>query len=160
MKKTTATVIDTDAVEPASTEIEDVIVEDEEPDYGSTTPSDVINEDADEIAALPRGATELEDGSVQVTLDRPITLTLKSRERGTRTESTDQLRFHRLTGKDLTEISNASEKIREKVAFALSARMNKARMNALFDRMDAADITRAGQVLEYFLGSGRKTGRS
>ena len=158
--KTEPTVIDIDT-DAHDGYVAEVINEDDEPDYGSTdTAQDVINEDADEIAALPKGAKELADGSVEITLNREVTLTLKSASRGTRTEVTDKLRFHRLTGKDLTEITNAAETVRERVAFAVAARMNKARMNALFDRMDAADISRCGQVLEYFLGSGRKTGRS
>lgn len=139
----------------------DVVIEDEAPDYGVATDTDAVNEDTDEIAALPKGAEELADGSVEVTLDRPVTLTLVSQSRGTkRQETVVKVRFHRLTGAHLTEITSAADKVREKVAFALAARMNKAKMNALFDRMDAADIGRCGQVLEYFLGSGRKTGRT
>ena len=159
MSKSERTFIDTSP--DTAPEVHDVVIEDEEPDYGEVAADDAVDEDADDIATLPRGAKELADGSVEVTLDRAIPLTLVSQSRGTkRQETIGKIRFHRLTGRDLSEITNAADKVRERVAFALSARMNKAKMNALFDRMDAADIGRCGQVLEYFLGSGRKTGRT
>lgn len=160
MADTKKTVIDTTPARDFDADQTDIVVEDAEADFGTVETSDVVNEDADDIATLPRGAEEQADGSVIVTLARSVDLVLKSNERGTRKETTTSIRFHRLSGKDLTEITSAADKVREKVAFALSARMNKAKMNALFDRMDAADIGRCGQVLEYFLGSGRKTGRT
>lgn len=153
------TVIDTSMID-IDADADDVIMEDDLPVIASNDDKDVINEDADEIAQLPKGAVELDDGSVLVTLDRPVVLNLKSQSRGVRQETTKDVRFYRLTGAHLTQITNSGEKSREVTAFALSARMNMAKMKGLFDRMDAADIGRCGQVLEYFLGSGRKTGRT
>ncbi|MEE9926456.1 MAG: hypothetical protein PBV01_24400 [Brucella anthropi] len=45
------------------------------------------------------------------------------------------------------------------VAFSRSTRISQAIMNVLYDRLDAADITAAAQVLSSFLASGRKTGK-
>ena len=38
-------------------------------------------------------------------------------------------------------------------------RLNQAVMNALFDKMDAADIAAGGQVLNSFFATGRTTGK-
>lgn len=142
-------------------EIDMGVIDEAEDVVADNAPADAVDEASDEIATLPRGATENADRSVTVELDTPITLTIKnSKTGGQRQETYDQLKFHRLTGKDLTEISNAAPGVRDRVAFAVSARMNKAIMNALFDRLDAADIERCGRVIQYFLGSGQKTGRS
>lgn len=144
-------------------DVSDVVIEDEDEAVAlaPVTDDDVVPEDETaDIAVLPRGAVEQADGSVILTLDRPVTITFQRRDRGTRRETITALQFYRLTGKDLTEITNAAEKVRERVAFALSLRKNKAATNGIFDRMDAADIARAGRVLEYFLGSGPTTGRS
>lgn len=156
MAKNETTIIDMTPEDQA----DDLIVEDEDPVIETPEDGDTINEDADDISALPKGVSELDDGSVMVDFDHPVTLRLKSQSRGVREEIVNKLRLHRLTGSHLSEISNAAERSREVTAFALSARMNKAKMKGLFDRMDAADIARCGQVLEYFLGSGRKTGRT
>ncbi|MFN4126917.1 hypothetical protein [Pannonibacter indicus] len=119
----------------------------------------VREDDPADIPVLPRGAVEQADGSVILTLDRPVNITFQN-SRGTRRETVSTLQFYRLTGAHLTEITNAAERVRERVAFALSLRKNKASTNGIFDRMDAADIARASRVLEYFLGSGPASGRS
>lgn len=141
-----------------------VVNEDEEDAVAPAAPApaaDAVDEDADEIATLPRGAIEQADRSVVVTLDAPVEVRFVSQRRGTsRVERVAELRFHRLNGAQLTEISNAPQHVRERVAMALSARMNKARFNGIYDRMDAADIMRCARVIEYFFGSGRTTGRS
>jgi hypothetical protein len=123
-------------------------------------PEGVVNEDSDDIPTLPRGAVENADRSVTVTLDTPITFQSKSQRSGElTTRHYDELKFHRLNGSHMTEIATASDGARFKVAFACSTRMSKGLMNGIYDRMDAADIERCGKVIEYFLGSGRKTGR-
>jgi hypothetical protein len=123
-------------------------------------PEGVVNEDSDDIATLPRGAVELADRSVTVALDTPVSFQSKSQRSGElTTRRYDELKFHRLNGLHMTEISMAAEATRIKVAFACSTRMNKGLMNGIYERMDAADIERCGKVIEYFLGSGRKTGR-
>ena len=141
-------------------EIDIGVIDEAEDVVADTAPADAVDEASDEIATLPRGATENADRSVTVALDIPVTLTIKnSKTGGQRQETYEELRFHRLNGAALTEISNANPSVRSRVALAVSARMSKGIMNALFDRLDAADIERCGSVIEYFLGSGRKTGQ-
>lgn len=138
----------------------DVVIEDDDDAVFPEDDDAVVREDDPaDIPVLPRGAVEQPDGSVTITLDRPVTIAFQN-SRGTRRETVSTLQFYRLTGKDLTEITNAAERVRERVAFALALRKNKAATNGIFDRMDAADIARASRVLEYFLGSGPTTGRS
>lgn len=123
-------------------------------------PEGVVIEDSDDIATLPRGAVENADRSVTVALDTPVSFQSKSqRTHEVTTRRYDELKFHRLNGTHMTEISMATDATRIKVAFACSTRMNKGLMSGIYERMDAADIERCGKVIEYFLGSGRKTGR-
>lgn len=128
---------------------------------GDADPADPVvrEDDPADIPVLPRGAIEQPDGTVILTLDRPVNITFQN-SRGTRRETVSTLQFYRLTGAHLTEITNAAERVRERVAFALALRKNKAITNGIFDRMDAADIARGSRVLEYFLGSGPTTGRN
>lgn len=132
-----------------------VVNEDEEEIVAPAAPqaaAGAVDEDGDNIATLPRGAVEQADRSVIVTLETPVDITFVSQRRGTsRVERIAELRFHRLNGKHVTEVTSAPEHVRERVAMALSARMNKGRFNGIYDRMDAADIRRCSKVVEYFL---------
>lgn len=117
----------------------------------------IIDEDG-EANPLPKGAIRNENGSVTLTLRKPIPLQIRS-AKGTRTEEYKELTFHRLMGADIRAISAASKESQDVVALARSTRMREPIMNGLFNEMDAADISRAGDVLTYFLENGPKTGR-
>lgn len=148
--------------ETAGTEIDlGIVNEDDEIVVDApATPEGVVVEDADDIATLPRGAVENADRSVTVRLDTPVSFQSKSQRSGElTTRRFEELKFHRLNGAHQTEISLAPEAVRIKVAFACSTRMSKGLMNGIYDRMDVSDIERCGKVIEYFFGSGRKTGR-
>ena len=121
---------------------------------------DVVDEDADldPLDRLPRHATRNGDGSVTLPLKYPRTL--KTKKNGTvREKRFDELVFHRLTGADQRAIAAASEEMQNVIAFARATRLNQAVMNALWDRMDAADLAAGGQVINNFFASGRTTGR-
>jgi len=120
--------------------------------------SEVIDEDGDGLDDLPKRATTNDDGSVTLPLLFKRTLTTK-KDGKIRDREFTELTFHRLAGADTRAIAAASAEMVTVVAFARSTRLNQAVMNALFDKMDAADITDAGRVLNNFLSSGRKTGR-
>lgn len=119
---------------------------------------DVVNEDVDEQDKLPKTAKINDDGTVTLPLVYPKTI--NSRKDGKILQRQfDALTFHRLTGADQRAIGAASDQMSAVVAFSQSTKLNQAVMNALFDKMDMADITNASRVLTYFLTSGPKTGR-
>lgn len=120
--------------------------------------ADVVDEDADPLDRLPAHAVTNADGSVTLPLRFPRELQIKKLGK-IRTERYDELTFHRLTGADQRAIAATSEDTMTVVAFARSTGLGQAIMNALYDRMDAADIAAGGQVLNSFLASGRRTGR-
>lgn len=119
---------------------------------------DVIDEDADGSDQLPDQATPNADGTVTLKLLYPRTLITK-KDGKTRERLYDSLRFHRLNGADQRAIAAARDDMTSVVALAQSTKMNLAVMNVLFDKMDAADIQNAAQVLNHFLSSGRKAGK-
>lgn len=118
-------------------------------------PLAVANEDADLNGGLPRRAVTNEDGSITLPLRQPVTMTIRSNSSGTRTETFDQLTFHRLRGSDIRTIQAASKDRQGEVILARSARISEPVMNVLYDRLDAADIADGAQIVAAFLGSGR-----
>ena len=117
--------------------------------------ADIVDEDVNPLDKLPDHAIQNDDGSVTLALAFPKTL-LSRRDGKVRERKFEELTFHRLTGADQRAIASATEAMQSVVAFAQSTRLNQAVMNALFDKMDAADIADGGRVLNHFLTSGSK----
>lgn len=110
--------------------------------------------------ALPRAARLLEDGSVELALAYPVVLKTREAKTGQVAEQTfDKLVMHRLTGADMRAIGAASDDTRALVAIGKSARIRDSLVRHVFDRMDGSDARAAGDVVSYFLDSGRKIGR-
>lgn len=122
-------------------------------------PAAVVDEDADFEGGLPARAVENGDGTVTLPLRTAVTLTIRSKDRGERQQTFEELKFHRMAGSDMRAIMAASRDAQPVVMLARSTRLRQAVMNALFDRMDAADLSDAAQVCSHFFGSGRTTGR-
>jgi hypothetical protein len=130
--------------------------------------SAVINEDGgaeeavvDEDGALdrlPKEARRNDDGTVTLTLHYPQKISSK-KEGKIRERLFETLTFHRLTGRDQRAIASATDDMQTVVALAQSAKLNQAVMNALYEKMDMADITNCGRVLNHFLTNGPATGR-
>lgn len=137
------TIVDLDAGQPVAAPADPEVVE--------------LDEDA-EATRLPARARQHEDGSIELPLLFPVTLKFKGRD-GVREEHFAALRFHRLTGADIRAVSEVEGRHVQAVSFARSARMSGAKMNAIYDRLDAVDIADADRVVAHFLGAGRKTGR-
>lgn len=131
----------------------DVVDDDENP------AAVVVDEDTDESAELPKRARLNPDGSVTLPLRYPRELQIRSGSGGIRTERFDAFTFHRVVGADLKAVSATSDETRPVVMMARSARVRQAVMNALFDRLDGADIADAIAVVASFFPSGRTTGR-
>lgn len=149
-------IVDLDLTDENDT-VTDTVVDENAPVTLPGSDADVV-EGVDANSGLPENAVQNLDGSVTLTLLYPQSLTIKGTD-STRTESYATLTFHRLNGADQRAIASASDAMLNVVAFARSTRMREAIMNKLFDKLDAADINAAAQVLSSFLNSGRKTGK-
>ena len=126
----------------------DVIIDEE--DDGKALP--VAKADVDDLdqPILPKGAERNDNGSVTLTLLHPRTLTIKNGQGVVREVSYDTLTFHRLNGADFNRVRTTAEEHQQLKMFVCSTRMREVEMRALYDRLDAADITRAGRVLNTF----------
>ncbi len=106
---------------------------------------------------LPRQAIEMADGRVRLPLRYPVTLRLRQGGQE-RSEEFVELLMHRLTGADIRAITAAGDAAGA-VSLGRSARIPHAKAQALYDRMDGADIMAVVEVLGFFLPAGRPTGR-
>uniref|UniRef100_A0A7C1SXH9 Uncharacterized protein n=1 Tax=Agrobacterium albertimagni TaxID=147266 RepID=A0A7C1SXH9_9HYPH len=118
----------------------------------------IIDEDGPETDKLPEHAIRNDDGSVTLPLFEPVSITTK-KDGKVRERTFESLTFHRLKGADIQAIGAASKESETVVTFARSTRTLQALMNAVFEKMDAADIVDSGRVINHFLTSGRRTGR-
>ena len=135
----------------------DIVVDENAPVALTGAAADVV-EDIEPGDRLPDHAVQNADGSVTLKLLYPQKLRIRKGEK-VREENYEQLTFHRLNGADQRAIAAASDSMLNVVAFSRSTRISQGIMNALFDLMDAADISAGAQVFSHFLGSGRKTGK-
>jgi hypothetical protein len=116
--------------------------------------------DADESPAhgLPRGTRQGPNGTVILPLSAPVTI--RTKKDGKISEHVyHELTFRRFTGQDLRAIRQLTGDAQTIEMFSRATSTQNARMSALYDRMDAADIRRAGEVIEYFFENGPTTGR-
>lgn len=121
--------------------------------------ADIIDEDGDPRDRLPERARQNGDGSVTLPLLYPQTLTTR-KDGKVREKVYDALTFHRLRGVDQQVIASVPDEKQIAASFARSTRLPQMVMDALYAKMDLEDIADGGRVLNHFLTSGRKTGRS
>lgn len=160
MKKPVSTNVHFDLDEDLAQEVHDGSSPETSPvivDEGGITP-DIVNEDGEVTDKLPERASVNGDGSVTLPLRYPVTITTR-KDGKVRERQFEELTFHRLRGADLQAIAAVSKEHDTVVTFARSTRTMQAVMNAVFDKMDAADIVDGGKVINHFLTSGQKTGR-
>ena len=112
-----------------------------------------VDEDADLGGELPKRATRNDDGSITLTLRKPLPVLIRSAKNGERTETYSELTFHDLVGADIRAITAASEASRPIVMLAKAARLREALMNSLFDRMPAAHISYAQTFVSSSFGA-------
>lgn len=132
---------------------ETVVVED------TGKPVDLVDEDAGDTDKLPEHATVNDNGSITLPLFKPVKITVK-KDGTTRELEFSSLTFSRLTGADMQAIAVAPKEKETAVVFSRSTRIMQARMDAVFAKLDMADILDGSRVINHFLTSGRKTGRS
>lgn len=147
--------LDEDADMTAPTE---AVVDEDADVFIEEISADILDEDIDPLASLPSSVKKHKDGSITLPLEYPTTVRTK-KDGEVKESHFTELTFRRLNGANQRAIASASPEMMSIVAFAQSTGINQARMNALFDKMDALDITNGGRVLNHFLSSGRKTGR-
>ncbi len=111
----------------------------------------VVDEDGSIDGALPARAERLDGGRVRLPLRYPVTLMIKPSNGPARQERYDALVFGRLNGAAMRAIGAVSGDAKELVALSKSTGIRDAVMVALYDRMDAADITDAGKIVLHFL---------
>lgn len=136
---------DEQATQPAAA----AYVTEEEPGAG------VIDEDA-QLGDLPARATRNADGTITLPLRKPVTLTIRNSRGGERSQTFETLTLRDLTGADFRAIQAASPAAQPIVTLARSTGTREAVMNALYDRMAAADIVDAAACAFSFLGDGAK----
>lgn len=117
----------------------------------------VLGEDGG-AAKLPKHAVLLPDRRVHLKLLHPVALRYRS-DGVVREEPFDALTMRRLTGRDMRQIDEAERGDKTVTALAMSTDIPAAKMHLLYDRMDAADIQAAGEVLGFFLESGAAPAR-
>lgn len=136
-----------------ATSDETIVVE----DTGSK--ADIVDEDAGDTDKLPEHAIVNDNGTITLPLFKPVTITTK-KDGKIREREFAVLTFHRLTGADMQAIAVAPKEKETAVVFARSTKTMQALMDAIFAKLDMVDIADGGRVLNHFLTSGRKTGRS
>lgn len=135
---------------------DDVVIDDTEvqtPAAATGTVKVDVQEGAkdDDVATLPEDAIVNPDGSVTLPLLFPRSVTIRSATGAVREDKFDRLTFHRLTGADLNAFRNTAEAQQSVVLFTRSTRVRAPIMRALYDRLDAKDVTRGARVLATFL---------
>jgi hypothetical protein len=111
------------------------------------------------LVDLPDRAKRQDDGSYILPLLYPVTLKYRNSAGDVMKEEVfDSMHLRRLNGADLKAVSAAGASSSQ-VAIARSARVNEGKFGKLFEMMDGEDIAAAGEIVNFFLTSGRKTGR-
>lgn len=136
----------------------DLVIDDGQPVPLIISDADVVDEDINPLDRLPDHAIQNADRSVTLPLLFPKELRIRKNGKE-RIEKYTELTFHRLTGADQRAIAATSDAMMTVVAFSRTTRISHAIMNVLYDKLDAADITAGGQVLNSFIAIGRKTGK-
>lgn len=158
MDKNTAGAPGPSVISPGRGEVEIHFLEDDgTPSTAHILP--VLNDDGKLEDPLPPGAARQDDGTVRYTLQYPCVVKYRRPSGDIREESVTELHLHRLTGADMRAVQAAKSDAGIVVAIARSSRINEAKMNLIFDRMDGADAAAVGGIVSDFLGTGRKTGR-
>jgi len=137
---------------------DDVVVIGEMP--GADKPSDAVTIEDDAANPLPKRAVLQDDGTVVLPLLYPVTLSWKLPGNAAPTlDSFNTFTMRRLNGRDMKALTGAPRGDSTMVSISLSSGIKQHIFKHVFDRMDAADIQAAAEVVNYFLTSGPTTGR-
>jgi hypothetical protein len=95
-----------------------------------------------------------DDGTVEVVLAHPVTVTMIPRGGESQTSTIESLTLRRVTGADLRQVGKLEGAA---MTLALAARLS-GQTDRVIDRLDGADILRLGKVIGDFLSASRPTG--
>lgn len=115
----------------------------------------VIDETQDDVNVLPSGTTRNADGSVTLKLQPPVSIQIRDASGQVRTDTYDELVFNPLNGADLRAIYATKPDMYSVMCFARSTRIKVQVMNALYDKLNAADIIKGSSILEAFTSGGQ-----
>lgn len=131
-----------------------VVVEDENDGAQESAGSIVVIDDEDgepslKKTQLPPEAKLNDDGTVTLTLSKPVALTVKKSSGKTSEEVYKTLTFREMTGLDRRLAAQAPENQREVTVVARSAGITTVRMSAIMDLLTMRDITRIEKVITF-----------
>lgn len=128
------------------------VVDESEETQESTAVVVVVDDESDgapKKATLPPEAKLEDDGTVTLTLSKPVTLTVKKGSGKTSEEVYGTLTFHELTGLDRRLVTQAPAEQQEVLFVARAAKISAVRMNAIWDLLPMRDIKRIEKVITF-----------
>lgn len=142
--------IDPHGVEDAAIVIDE---QDEAQEIGGKQAVVVVEDEDAEVApkkaVLPSAAVQNDDGTVTLTLSRPVKFTVKRASGKASEEVYKALTFRELTGLDRRVVAQAPEGQQEAMLIARATNISSARMSAIIDLLPLRDIKRIEQVITF-----------
>lgn len=141
-------------IDPHGAEEATVVIDEQDEALESAAGSVVVvdDEEADEApkkATLPTAAVRNDDGTVTLTLSRPVKLTVKRSSGKNGEEFYKTLTFHELTGLDRRVVAQAPDSQQEAMLIGRATKISSARMSAIIDLLPWRDIKRIEQVVTF-----------
>lgn len=121
---------------------------------GNTIAEPVIDENETDAAELPARAIKNANGTVTLPLRVPVSVRVRDHAGKERTDTYRELTFSYLTGGDIRAIQTATKDMASVVSFARATKTSQAVMNAIFDKLHAADIRDGDQIMSFFVQGG------
>lgn len=127
------------------------------------SPIEVVIDDAPKMKLpenWPANATLLQDGTVNLSLEKPVQFKHKEADGSLRDgDYYPNLHLQRLTGKHKQKQFDAKNAYElEILMFGTSARLDEGRARLLYEAMDQADIAAVTRVIRFFTTPGQLTG--
>lgn len=132
-----------------------VVVLDDEGAAGAAAPAagaDVVDESP--AANLPKGAVLNPNGTVTYKLATPVTLKIRNHAGQVTETPYAEFTLRRFNGADLRAIRQLTGDAMTIEMMARAATIRNPVMNALYNQMDAYDLQRVNEVIEYFMLNG------
>lgn len=108
-----------------------------------------VIDESSEAQALPERARRNDDGTITLSLRRPVVLAVRSAS-GKTTETTyDELVFHELFGADMRAVTNAKDDQRIDVLLSRALKTSQPVARALFDKLVRKDAEDAAAVASF-----------
>ena len=141
-------------IDPHGAEDDAVVIDEQDEAQENAAAAVVVVDDEDADAApkkavLPTAAVQNDDGTVTLTLSRPVKFTVKRSTGKSSEEVYKTLTFHELTGLDRRVVAQAPEGQQEAMLIGRATKISAARMGAIIDLLPLRDIKRIEQVITF-----------